>query len=250
MQLVEHHRRRAPKNMAGASATASSSASCSGVVSRMSGGSARWRWRLRGRRVAGPRLEPDRQPHLGDRRFEIARDVDRQRLERRDIERMQPAPPKTRLSPRGDPTPVPSPRGGGGRNRLGPALPPPSWGRVGEGAARRADFSRSLGKLDQARQEPRQRLARSGRRDQQDRPPLSCLGDQLHLVWPGRPSARGEPPGERLGQQVGIMRPGEVHEPTGSAVTSQAPVLTRSRSMRTHLPLEGGGRRALPAGRG
>ena len=38
-------RRRLP-NRYGASALASSSASCSGVVSRMSGGSRRWRWRF------------------------------------------------------------------------------------------------------------------------------------------------------------------------------------------------------------
>ena len=42
----------------------------------------------RGRRVAGARLEPDRQRHLRDRRGEVARDVDGQRLERRDIERV------------------------------------------------------------------------------------------------------------------------------------------------------------------
>ena len=46
---------------------------------------------LRGRRVAGAGLDPDRQPHLGDRRLEIARDVDRERLQRRDVERVQPA---------------------------------------------------------------------------------------------------------------------------------------------------------------
>ena len=43
------------------------------------------------RRVAGARLDADRQPHLGDGRFEVARDVDRERLQRRDVERMQPA---------------------------------------------------------------------------------------------------------------------------------------------------------------
>ena len=46
---------------------------------------------LRGRRVAGARLDADRQRHLGDRAFEIARDVDRERLERRDVERVQAA---------------------------------------------------------------------------------------------------------------------------------------------------------------
>ena len=46
---------------------------------------------LRGRRVAGAGLDADRQLHLGDRPLEIARDVDRERLQRRDVERVQPA---------------------------------------------------------------------------------------------------------------------------------------------------------------
>ena len=46
---------------------------------------------LRRRRVAGAGLDPDRQLHLGDRRLEVARDVDRERLQRRDVERVQPA---------------------------------------------------------------------------------------------------------------------------------------------------------------
>ena len=46
---------------------------------------------LGGRRVAGAGLDPDRQRHLGDRRFEVARDVDGERLERRDVKRVQPA---------------------------------------------------------------------------------------------------------------------------------------------------------------
>ena len=44
---------------------------------------------LRGRRVAGAGLDADRQAHLADRRFEVARDVDRERLQRRDVERVQ-----------------------------------------------------------------------------------------------------------------------------------------------------------------
>ena len=46
---------------------------------------------LRCRRVAGARLDADRQAHLRDRLFEIARDVDRERLQRRDVERVQAA---------------------------------------------------------------------------------------------------------------------------------------------------------------
>ena len=67
----------------------SSSANCSGVVSRMSGGAWRWRWRRDGGRVAGAGLHRDRQTHLGDRRFQIARHIHRQRLERRDVERVR-----------------------------------------------------------------------------------------------------------------------------------------------------------------
>ena len=52
---------------------------------------------LRRRRVAGARLEPDRQFHLVDRRLEIARNVDRERLQGRDIERVQPASSFSRL---------------------------------------------------------------------------------------------------------------------------------------------------------
>ena len=45
----------------------------------------------RHRRVAGAGLDLDRQPHLGDRRLQIARDIDRERLQRRDVERVQAA---------------------------------------------------------------------------------------------------------------------------------------------------------------
>ena len=43
-----------------------------------------------GGRVAGAGLDPDRQAHLLDRRQQVALHVDRQRLERRDVERVQP----------------------------------------------------------------------------------------------------------------------------------------------------------------
>ena len=45
----------------------------------------------RHRRIAGAGLDLDRQPHLGDRRLQIARDVDRERFQRRDVERVQAA---------------------------------------------------------------------------------------------------------------------------------------------------------------
>ena len=46
---------------------------------------------LRRRRVAGARFEPHRQAHLLHRDFQVARDVDRERLQWRDIECVQPA---------------------------------------------------------------------------------------------------------------------------------------------------------------
>ena len=45
------------------------------------------------RRVAGPALRAHRQLHLGHRLFEVAADVRRQRLQRRDVERVQLALP-------------------------------------------------------------------------------------------------------------------------------------------------------------
>ena len=44
----------------------------------------------RHRRITGAGLDLDRQTHLGDRRLQIARDIDRQRFQRRDVERVQP----------------------------------------------------------------------------------------------------------------------------------------------------------------
>ena len=81
------------------------------------------------RRVAGAALGPHRQPHLGDRHLEVAADVGGQRLQGRDVERVQ----------------------------LALAL------LVGEVLAVPA----ALGELDQRRQEARQGLAAAGRRDQQ-----------------------------------------------------------------------------------
>ncbi len=46
---------------------------------------------LRGRRIAGAGLDADRQAHFRDRRFQVARDVDRERLQRRNVERVQAA---------------------------------------------------------------------------------------------------------------------------------------------------------------
>ena len=62
----------------------------SGVVSRMSGGCVRWRCAAVLRRVAGAGLDRGpAAPISSTGRVEVARDVDRQRLQRRDVERVQ-----------------------------------------------------------------------------------------------------------------------------------------------------------------
>ncbi len=45
----------------------------------------------RHRRVAGAGLDLDGEPHLGDRRLQVARDIDRQRFQRRDVEGVEAA---------------------------------------------------------------------------------------------------------------------------------------------------------------
>ena len=107
------------------------------------------------RRVAGAALGPHRQLHLGDRHLEIAADVGGQRLQRRDVERVQ----------------------------LALAL------LVGEVLA----VAAALRELDQGRQEARQGLAAAGRRDQQRALALLRQLDQGELVRPRRPAAAFEP---------------------------------------------------------
>ena len=108
---------------------------------------------LAGRGVAGPRLDADRQAHLGDRDLEVAGDVDRECLQRRDVERVQ-----ARL------------------------------------AARRGR------ELDEARQEARERLAGTGRRDQQRRATGLGMGEERELMGARRPAATREP-GEEGGRE-------------------------------------------------
>jgi hypothetical protein len=78
-----------PAKISAASGSVSSSARLSGVVSRKVGR----RRALAGAailgRVAGARLDRDGQAHLLDGRRQVARDVDSQRLERRDVEGVQ-----------------------------------------------------------------------------------------------------------------------------------------------------------------
>ena len=71
--------------------SATRSETCSGVVMRMSGGFSRWRLRRNAacRRCASRCVTG--KPISRDRRFEIARDIDGERLERRDVERVDAA---------------------------------------------------------------------------------------------------------------------------------------------------------------
>jgi hypothetical protein len=173
MQLVEHDALERAEQI-GRVGEASSSASCSGVVSRMSGGSRRWRWRFEAGvspvRVSMRIGSPSRRPAL-----EIARDVDRERLQRRDVERVQPALAADAAAG-GDelvrwPSSLPLPLvGEGGVPRPGKLTPPhpPARGRVPP----RASPTRP------GRQKPRERLAGAGRRDQQrERPPRATLSN-------------------------------------------------------------------------
>jgi hypothetical protein len=72
----------------------------------------------RHRRVAGAGLDLDRQLHLRDRRLQVARDVDRERLQRRNVECVQAAGAFHAAA---------------GRDDTLLRLPPPERGRVGVG---------------------------------------------------------------------------------------------------------------------
>ena len=125
----------------------------------------------RHRRIAGAGLDLDRQPHLRDGRFQVARDVDGKGLQWRDVERMQAAGALHAAA--------------GGED----ALPVRCRGR--------------RGKLHQRRQKARQRLAGAGRRDQQRRAVLARFPEQRQLMLARRPAASGEPFLETVRQQRG-----------------------------------------------
>ena len=118
-------------------------------------------------RVAGARFQPDVEAHLAHRDFQVAGDVDRQCLQRRDVKGVQ-ALRAAKLT--------------AGRN---------------EAARRGCRFV----KLHQRRQKPGERLAAAGRRDQQRRAPARSLGQQFELMRPRRPAAAGEPAREQVRQQ-------------------------------------------------
>ena len=125
----------------------------------------------RHRRVAGAGLDLDRQAHLGDRRLQIARDVDRERLQRRDVERVQAAGALHAAA-------------GGDEVLLAAAL---------RNGRRR--------QLHQRRQKSGQRLAGAGRRDQERGTVVAGLCQQRELMLARRPAARSEPAPEAVGQQ-------------------------------------------------
>ena len=113
-----------------------------------------------------------RQRHLGDGTLEVARDIDRERLERRDVERVQAA------------------------------------GALQTAAGGDHRFRRSFGRrtqLHQRRQKSRQRLAGAGGRDQQRGPVLARLLQQRQLMRARQPTASGEPRLEAVGQQRGRL---------------------------------------------
>ena len=172
----------------------------------------------RHRRIAGAGLDLDRQPHLGDRRLQIARDVDGERLQRRDVEGVEAA------------------------GALHAA--------AGGDEALLADVAlrNGRGQLHQRRQKSGQRLAGAGRRDQQRGTVVAGLCQQRELMLTRRPAARGEPAPEAVGQQrsrfkrregQGIgRRHGRRGKPSGRV----------RRGLRPHLaPLAGRGRIARRA---
>ena len=110
-------------------------------------------------RVARAALHRHGQPHLADGRLQVAGHVHRQRLERRDVERVH---------------------------------------------ARAVRPCRAAGELDQAGQEPRQRLAAAGRRDQERMAPSPSLRQHVELVRSRPPSPAVEPGLESRRQQVFI----------------------------------------------
>ena len=119
----------------------------------------------RHRRIAGAGLDLDRQPHLGNRRLQIARDVDRERLQRRDVEGVQTAG-ALHAAAGGDEVLLAAAFRSGGRRQL-----------------------------HQCRQKSGQRLAGAGRRNQQRRTVVAGLCQQRQLMLARRPAARARTSG-------------------------------------------------------
>ena len=152
-----------------------------------------------GWRVAGARLDADGQAHFGDRHHQVPLHVHGQRLQRRDVERVQCWPLSS-----------PACRGAARRAEGGP------WS-CGQTPLRplRGHLPRKRGrmrKFNQAAKKASQCLAATGRRDQQRALPCQRGFCKFQLVRARRPAARAEPAGERLGQgkcgRMGAVRHG------------------------------------------
>ena len=164
---------------------------------------------LRGRRVAGARLDADRQAHLGDRRFQVARDIDGERLERRDVERVQAALAAHVAA---------------GRDEF-------------SFFAARSRRTSGAAQLHQARQKSGQRLAAAGRRDQQDRTAGLCFAQKFELMGARRPAAAGEPACENVREDCGPLKNAHQAEVTAACGAVEACATTTRLSTGTPFSL-------------
>ena len=166
----------------------------------------------RHRRVAGAGLDLDRQTHLGDRRFQIARDIDRERLQRRDVEGVQAAAALHAAAGGDDAASAPSPlvreRGAGCRVR----------GRgMGGASATPSPDSRAR----HARPLPRKR----GREKRQSStPPVSA---KIRPASCRRRSARSAAPSDRRG-----LLPAAPADARGATSRGREPAQKRFRQQR------------------
>ena len=162
---------------------------------------------LRGRGVAGPGLDADRQPHFRDRRFQIARDVDCERLERRNVKRMQPALALQVAA---------------ARDQLALA------GRA---------CRRGAAEFDEARQKSGERLAAAGRRDQQHGTAGMRLRQKFELMRARNPAASGEPAREYVRQHRGALEHGHGLEVATACGGVETPATTTRLSTGTPFSL-------------
>ncbi len=168
-------------------------------------------------RVAGARFNADRQLHLGDRCFQIARNVDRERLERRDVEGVQSALALHAAAGREEFS-----------LRLLDLLP----------AALRGEGNRSsTAQLDQTRQKPGERLAAASRRDQQHRAAGLRLRQQIELMGAGCPAAAGKPAHEQVRQDRWTIENGHPQEVVGVCGGVEATATTTRLSTGTPFSL-------------
>src|SRR5690349_18865463 len=121
-------------------------------------------------RIAGARFEPDIQTHLAHRTLQVARNVDRKRLQRRYVQSVQTLRARQRTSGRPQVT----------QPYIAPA------------------------QLNERRQKPRKGLAAAGRRDQQRGPPCPRLRQQVELMRTRLPAPACEPAREHV-RQRGIL---------------------------------------------